>query len=502
MKTLQNIADASAGLIWVTRGAASGDVERPELAVFQGLARTLRAENESFPCITVDLDARRNLPASDVADLLLGIYEKQLGPGKSASLVDSEFVEQGGVLHIKRAIEDVASNQFLVARTNPASLQPQSEDVLHDSRPLRLIKKTASDSAVFKEDMSFTQPIQAGEVEIEVHATCLSSRDVEILGGEPSNGKTGQDFAGIITKTGAGVTHLSVGDRVVVWHSEMCATHLRVSAAFAHKIPDAMAFEVAATLPHPHATAYYTLNRIAHLQSGESVLIHEAASAVGQASIQNASKVGAKIFATVRSDREKDYLAKTYGIEEACIFSSHNLAFVTALRRATKGRGVDVILNTSTGEALQATFSCIAPFGRLIDLNRQKTGRLEMAPFGRNVSFSSVDMALLYKQKPKLASRVFQEAMNAVAGRETTQSSAIQVMPWSKLDEAVKMLQDESHNRQVVMVPQAKDQVLVGYTSMRMLVTWLTSFRSPRDRHPISLLTLRPPISSLAALAA
>jgi acyl transferase domain-containing protein/NADPH:quinone reductase-like Zn-dependent oxidoreductase/ubiquinone/menaquinone biosynthesis C-methylase UbiE len=502
MKTLQDIADASAGLIWVTRGAASGDVERPELAVFQGLARTLRAENESFPCITVDLDARRNLPASDVADLLLGIYEKQLGPGKSASLVDSEFVEQGGVLHIKRAIEDVASNQFLVARTNPASLQPQSEDVLHDSRPLRLIKKTASDSAVFKEDMSFTQPIQAGEVEIEVHATCLSSRDVEILGGEPSNGKTGQDFAGIITKTGAGVTHLSVGDRVVVWHSEMCATHLRVSAAFAHKIPDAMAFEVAATLPHPHATAYYTLNRIAHLQSGESVLIHEAASAVGQASIQNASKVGAKIFATVRSDREKDYLAKTYGIEEACIFSSHNLAFVTALRRATKGRGVDVILNTSTGEALQATFSCIAPFGRLIDLNRQKTGRLEMAPFGRNVSFSSVDMALLYKQKPKLASRVFQEAMNAVAGRETTQSSAIQVMPWSKLDEAVKMLQDESHNRQVVMVPQAKDQVLVGYTSMRMLVTWLTSFRSPRDRHPISLLTLRPPISSLAALAA
>jgi acyl transferase domain-containing protein/NADPH:quinone reductase-like Zn-dependent oxidoreductase/ubiquinone/menaquinone biosynthesis C-methylase UbiE len=466
MKTIQNIADNSAGLIWVTRGAASSDVERPELAVFQGLARTLRAENQSFTCISVDLDAKENLHAHDVAELLHGIYEKELSLERNASntsLIDSEFVEQGGILHIKRTIVDEKSNQFLIGRTDAAALQPQLEDVVQAGRPLKLNRLSNNDSGqvVFEEDMSFVQPVQAGEVEIEVRATALSSKDVEILGEDNPDGRLGQECAGIVTKTGIEVKHLSVGDRVAVWCSGTLATHLRVLADFAHKIPDAMAFEVAATLPQAYATAHYALNHIACLQSGETVLIHEAADAVGQAGIQIASKAGAKIFATVRSEEEKRHLVEIYGIHEERVFSSRDLKFVTAVRRATKACGVDVILNTMTGEALQATFSCIAPFGRSVDLKTRERGRLEMAPFGRNVSFSSIDMTLLYKQKPKLASRVFQEAMGAIAEIEKAQHKVPEVMPWPKLDMAIKIMQDENQNRQVVMMPQADDQVLV-----------------------------------------
>nr|QEG79218.1 polyketide synthase 39849 [Alternaria oxytropis] len=464
VKNVQNIVDASAGLIWVTRGAASSDVERPELAVFHGLARTLRAENEGFACITVDLNVKENLPAHDVADLLLGIYEKQLRLERNTtSLVDSEFVEQGGVLHIKRAIEDEKSNQFLVSRTNAAALQPQLEYVVQNGRPLKLSNVNGSvlNPAVFEEDLSFAQFIQAGKVDIEVRATRLSLKDVETLGGEHPNGKLGQEWAGVVIKTSSEVKHLSVGDRVAAWCPGTFATHLRVSAGFAHKIPNAMTFEVAATLPKAYATAQYALSNVAHLLSGESVLIHEAADAVGQASIEVASRAGAKIFATVKSEEETSFLVETYGIDSTRVFSSRNLKFVTALRRATKGRGVDVILNTMSGEALQATFSCIAPFGRFVDLNTQSTGRLEMAPFKSNVSFSSVDMALLYKRKPTVASRVFQEAMTAIAETNINHRRLIDVKPWSKLDEAVKKVKDESHNRQVVMRSQGVDQVLV-----------------------------------------
>jgi NADPH:quinone reductase-like Zn-dependent oxidoreductase len=468
MKTLQIIADASAGLIWITRGAASLNVERPELAVFQGLARTLRAENESFACTTVDLDAKHCLPAHNVAELLLGICEKQLGPERIRSLSDSEFIEQDGVLHIKRAIEDESSNRFLVGRTDAAALQPQLEDVVQDGRPLKLSNfyKGASNLAVFQEDMHFAQPSRADEVEIEVRATKLDSRDVEILGEEHSDGRPSQECAGIITNTGSEVRHFSVGDRVVTWCSGTFATHLRVAAAFVQKIPDTMPFEVAATLPHAYATAHYALAYVAHLQSGETILIHDAASAVGQASIEIASKTGAKIFTTVGSEEEKSYLAKTCCIDESRIFFTGNLQFVTALRRATRGRGVDVILNTMSGEGLQATFSCIAPFGRFVNFNALETCRLEMAPFGRNVAFSSLEMTLLYKQKPKLASQVFQEAMSGIAVTELSRHYAIDVMPWSKLGEAVKVVQDESHSRQVVMVPQAGDQVLVDYSEI------------------------------------
>ncbi|KAI4940246.1 Type I Iterative PKS [Alternaria arbusti] len=465
MKTLQYIADASAGLIWVTRGAASSDVERPELAIFQGLARALRAENESFKCVTVDLDARTNLPALKVAELLLSIYEKQLSTAKSATLVDSEFVEQGGVLNIKRAIQDEKSNEFLVGRTDATALRPQMENVLQNGRPLKLsnVNKGASDVAVFEEDVRFAQPVKADEVGIEVRATSLGSSDVEMLNGEDYDGKLGQECAGVITNLGHEVSDLSVGDRVVAWYPGTFATQVRVPATFAHAIPDGMDFEVAATLPQAHATARYALNHVAHIRSGETVLVHEAADAVGQASIATASKAGAKIFATVRSDEEKSYVAKAYGLNKACIFSSLDLKFVTALRRATKGRGVDVILNTLTGEALQATFSCIAPFGRFVNLNAPGNGRLEMTPFGRNASFSSVDMALLYAQKPKLASRAFHEAMSAATEMKMLDRSAADVLPWSKLNEAVKTLQDASHDKQVVMVPQADDQVLVSH---------------------------------------
>jgi NADPH:quinone reductase-like Zn-dependent oxidoreductase len=235
---------------------------------------------------------------------------------------------------------------------------------------------------------------------------------------------------------------------------------LRVPAGFAHKTSDTIALGAAATLPKAYTTAHYALEHIARLQSGETVLIHEAADAVGQAGIQIASNVGAKIFATVRSEEEKSHLIENYGIHKTRVFSSQGLKFVTALRRATKGRGVDVILNTMSGEALQATFSCIAPLGRFVNLNTQRTCRLEMAPFGRNVSFSSVDMALMYKRKPELASQVFQEAMGAIT---TAHHQAVRAMPWSKLDEAVKMVQEESWNRRVVMMPQADDQVLVSH---------------------------------------
>ncbi|KAG9187092.1 hypothetical protein G6011_04963 [Alternaria panax] len=463
MKSLQTIADASAGLIWVTRGAASSDVERPELAIFQGLARTLRAENEGFTCITIDLDARDNLPAQDVAKLVLGICEKQLGSGRSASLVDSEFVEQGGILHIKRVIEDEKSNRFVVGRTNAAALEPQLENVSQDGRPLKLcsVNVNAPRSAVFEEDKNLTQSIEAGQLEIEVRATSLNSKDTEILSGEHSGNKLGQEHAGIVTKTGTGIKDLFVGDRVAAWYPGTFATHLRVPAGFAQKIPDAMTFEVAATLPQAYTTAHYALSHTARLQPGESVLIHEAANALGQAAIEIALKVGAKIFASVRSEEEKSHLIKTYGIHGTRVFSIHDLKFVTALRRATKGRGIDVILNTTTGEALQATFSCIAPFGRFVNLNTQKAGRLEMAPFERNASFSSIDMASLYEQRPRLASQVFQEAMSVIAQIETAHNKVVEILPWSKLNEAVKTLQDESQKRLVVMVLQADDHVLV-----------------------------------------
>ncbi|KAF1829663.1 hypothetical protein BDW02DRAFT_138335 [Decorospora gaudefroyi] len=463
LKTLQRIGDTSAGLIWVTRGAASSIIEHPELALFQGLGRNLRAEREDFPCITVDLNAKEQLPPHGVADLLFRLYEKQFSAGRSFALVDSEFVEQHGVLYIKRAIEDERSNQFLVARTDATMLQPQLENLVQEDRPLRLCTKgpVAEGPFLFELDAHAAQAVQPSEVEIEIRATSLSPRDIQLLGGELTEGELGQECAGVVTKIGSNVTGLSVGDRVAAWCTHTFGTHVHAAAAFTYRISGAVPFEIAATLPLAYATAYYALSHVACLKVGETVLIHEAATAVGQAAIRYASRTGAKIFVTVRSEEEKTLLLETYGTDMTCVASSRDLKFAIALRRATNGHGIDVVLNSLSDEALQASLSCVAPFGRFIDLDTRTTGRLEIRRFERNVSFTSVDMAALYSRKPKLASTLFQEAMSVLTTESFLQPPNLQVIPWSKLKEAIAIMKDGNRVDQVVMIQKAEDKVLV-----------------------------------------
>lgn len=476
VKNIQQLADVSAGLIWVTRGAASSHVERPELAVFQGLARTLRAEHEGFPCITVDLDVEAELSADRVAGLLVSLYDKQFMSVSNAQPADSEFFEKRGVLHIKRAIEDDKANQFLVARTDATLLPPQLESFVQGDRRLRLKLPAAGlKSPLIFEDDPRPQALQPNEVEIKVQAATLNIRDIQILNGDLLAGKPGQECAGTITNVANGVKGFAVGDRVVAWCAGTFSTHARAAAKFVQKIPDEIGFEVASTLPLAYTNAHYALHHVAHLEAGETVLIHEAASVIGQAAIRVAAKNAANIFVTIRSEEERTFLSETFSIDNSQIFSSQDLNFVAALRRATRGRGIDIVLNTVSGEALQATFSCLASFGRFVDFAKNDTGRLEMAPFSRSVSFTSVDITSLYTQKPRLAGRVFQKAMIVAIELTSQGNSSLETRSWSRLDEAIERVQDVKHLSNVVVVPTPDDSVLVSLRFNPSCLTWSTN---------------------------
>lgn len=113
--------------------------------------------------------------------------------------------------------------------------------------------------------------------------------------------------------------------------------------------------------------------------------------------IQIAQHVGAEIFVTV-SSAEKCDLIKEYGIQEDHIFSSRDLSFTKGINRMTNGQGVDVIINTLTGEALRQTWACISPFGRFVELGKRDVranNGLEMKHFSANASFSLVDVQVI-----------------------------------------------------------------------------------------------------------
>ncbi|OIW29210.1 hypothetical protein CONLIGDRAFT_715584 [Coniochaeta ligniaria NRRL 30616] len=463
---------ASGGILWVARGASS---TRPELSLFQGLARSLRAEDESGRFVTVDLSG---LPPSEyndnhaVADAatIVKLYAQIFVEKRQPS--DSEFVEKDGMLWIKRLVPDHKTNQRVAQRTRKITPAPEVWDIVgrqqqhqekqEEKRTLKLQAETIGtiDSLLFaeQEEPAAQQDLAPDEVEIEVKAVGLNFRDVLITLGEVVDDYLGNECSGIITRMHSSVksSQLAVGDRVAAWCLGSFATHVRCPAACVRRIPHHnMSFPVAASLPLAYVTAYHSLVNVARLRPGESVLVHAGAGGVGQAAIQVALMCGAEVYATVGSDQKAEFLAKTYGIKPERVFNSRDLSFVREVRRATHGRGVDVVLNSLAGNALREAWTrALAPFGRFIELGKRDidvNGRLDMAPFAQNAVFAAVDVTHLWRELPALAGEILQNVMDRVGEGLLGPVQPVLVEPFSRVREAFRLMQSGRHIGKIVL---------------------------------------------------
>lgn len=213
----------------------------------------------------------------------------------------------------------------------------------------------------------------------------------------------GLEVAGEIIRCGPGCTRVKPGMRVVLPKKPSFLTTMYTWEQDCEEVPADMDFATAASVPIIYMTAYVGLMMQGRLSKGETILIHAAVGGVGQAVLQMARWVGAEIYVTVGSNAKKQLLIDHYGIPEERIFSSRDLTFAAGIMRATKGRGVDVVVNSLAGEALRETWHCIAFGGRFIEVGKRdilgNTG-LDMAPFLRQVTFTSVNLEAFEEQDP------------------------------------------------------------------------------------------------------
>src|SRR5690606_31052404 len=141
-----------------------------------------------------------------------------------------------------------------------------------------------------------------------------------------------------------------------------------------------------ATIPLAFATAYYALHGQAHLKEGETVLIHVATGGVGQAAMMLARRAGARVFATAGSPKKRQFL-KDAGAE--LVMDSRSLLFAEEICQETEGRGVDVILNSLAGDAIDRNLDCLANYGRFLELGKidiDRNHRVGMRVLDRNAS--------------------------------------------------------------------------------------------------------------------
>ena len=204
------------------------------------------------------------------------------------------------------------------------------------------------------------RPIGPNEVRIEVRAAGINFRDVLIaLGTYPEAAEMGSEAAGVVVAVGDEVGDLAPGDRVFGLVSGGFGAHAVTDRRLVASIPQGWSFTDAASVPMAFLTAYYALVDLAELRAGESVLIHAAAGGVGMAAVQLARHLGAEVVGTASpakwgaTDLPADRLS-----------SSRDLAF------AERFAPVDVVLNSLTGEFLDASLGLLKPGGRFVEMGK------------------------------------------------------------------------------------------------------------------------------------
>jgi phthiocerol/phenolphthiocerol synthesis type-I polyketide synthase C len=417
-------------LFIVTRRAqcVQGDGHPPSIVQSPawGLARTIAQEHPEAQCTTVDLGEADSAELESLRDELIeGDSEDQIA---------------------------LRGNLRYVARLDKATIDRVASPI---TAPFRLEASTAGviDSLTAR-PLSRRRP-PAGDVEIEVEAAGVNFMDVmRILGLVPSPTDmpiwAGAECAGRVVALGEGVDGPQLGDEVIAIAPGSFASCATTSSALVVRKPDHMTTEEAATIPVAFVTAYYALHRLARLRASERVLIHAAAGGVGLAAVQIARWKGAAIFATAGSPEKRRYL-ESIGVEH--VFDSRTLAFGNEIVARTGGEGVDVVLNSLSGEFAERSLSLLRHRGRFVEIGKRdihENRPLSLRPFEKNLSFFAVDLQQLCADHPRQVGAMLRGLMRRFADRTLTPLPLIR-FSMSEAAAALRFMAQARHTGKIVL---------------------------------------------------
>ena len=454
LDTIRHLSSTAAQVIWLTRGRE----KEPKLGLIMGLARVLMNEN---PDLTfVDLALEENCSAEAISSHTNKIFIQSATT--SAENFDLEYKEEKGMLHISRLAPSLDLDQQLDVHTHTQTPVPQNWTDT-PLRPLQLAIETPGllNTLHFQDD-DVDAELADTEIEISVKATGVNFKDVVVAMGHIAADCLGLEGSGIVTRVGSGVTTFKQGDRVIFFHLGSYKTIVRAEEQTVVKLPANTSFAEGAALPIVFSTVIHSLANVANLRKGERILIHSGAGGVGQAAIQYALSVGANIFTTVGSQDKKDRLLSLYpqlNADQICI--SRGAAFEPWLKQRTSG--VDVVLNSYSGAGLRRSLECLVPFGRFVDLSKTDAmsfEKLSMATFARNITYASVDLALIWSLSKPLVHSLLTTMIELLNKGHISPATPLEIFPPSNIEQAFRSLQSGKSMGKTVICYSNEDNVL------------------------------------------
>lgn len=442
--SFKTLISSAAHVFWITRGGLLDSwANGVEFSPAQGLLRVLRNE---YPLVTlphIDLSVKFNATNTENADAILSVWKTTLLPG-----AELEFAEHDGIIYIPRAVSHTVCDNDIQMSSGRA--KPIERTLSACSTPMKPTSVIPGGGFLWTEDGDATKPLSPQEVEVKVQLISLGGNHAHQ---KPDN--LGREAVGIITRCGSDVRSVVTGQQVALFHQECFQTHLRVAEGLVASIPSGWEGEQAAAAAGVFVQAQYALLEIAGLQREQTVLIHSAASSLGQAAIQIAQMVGAQIFAMADTRADKELLMERYSIPSGCIFDSARETFVGSIKKATKGLGLQVILSPQASPAVRPSISTLGKSGFFLDCchgDNTSHQDIRLPASSRNASLVRIDMDHIGQFKQQLTSSLFQRTFNTFARHGLIKPIApVPLFSVNKVAEALTTLNDPKNNHTVVV---------------------------------------------------
>ncbi|GHF53677.1 type I polyketide synthase [Streptomyces morookaense] len=404
-----------------------------------GTARTLANEQPGLHLRRISLD-RSGDPAADA----LRLARELLTPTD-----EDEIVLTRGGRFVPRETQRPADQ--------PAPLPASTPFVLEVRDP------GFSRRLVWRQD----EPLRPGpgEILVELRAVALNYRDPmrangllppEAVEGSPLSRGLGCDGAGIVSAVGPGVTAYKTGDRVSGLMAAALGSHALTHAGAVGPMPGTMSYIEAATFPVAFLTVHHTLADQARPLPGETLLVHGGAGAVGLAALQCARHLGLRVIATAGTETKRDLL-RTLGVEH--VLDSRSLDFAPRVRELTDGKGVDIVVNSLSGEAIAQSLDLLRPNGRFIELGKRDiflNNPLLLRPFHRSLTFLGFNLDSIVFDRARGPRLVLDTAARVAAGQYRPLPHT--VCPAARVDEAFRLLQHSRHVGKVVVAFDPLDE--------------------------------------------
>ncbi|KAI1740420.1 lovastatin nonaketide synthase [Xylaria scruposa] len=439
-ETLQSLLARVKNILWVTRTEPLSDT-RPKQQLSTGLGRSLMSEDSTRKFVHLDLTHSERVLEDEVR------FIREL-VGRILSLpvegIDNDYVVLQNKLHICRLTEYAEMDEKIAQAISPR--QNREIPLTHDTR-LQLCSSQINAGSVEWREVERDEYHDGSSdhedmVRIQVQAIGLTFRDYLTVKGQLKATSLGNECAGVVIQSGS-QSAFKPGDRVCFISSSSACSVMEVQGRDLIKIPQTLSFVSAASMCTPQWIAYYALVRLAHLQRGEIVLIHQGSSCVGQMAIQLARTFSCRVLVTVGSANREKFLHDEFSISENDIFRMSDPMLLYKIRRSTEQQGVDVVIGAiedSIKDYGTDLLACLGPCGRLIDTSllasNTKVQHSMLQGSSWNTSTSTINMEALIQKKPDLFYATFQSALRLAFDEQFNTPRSIRTFTPGEVDMA------------------------------------------------------------------